>query len=634
MEGFFVFAAKPTLASSEELKKKPPDTLSHSKCCRVDDGDRDEVVELQKSIGESFKSKLVGVANPASWAGFGSKKEKLKLEESDVSVTLDSNGMLINLLKDRNGRYRNGRRPINRGYYEAGFGGIHNVENLGNINFCGDCFFSGKNSGASSGVKVKLGSRPGAGSFIGSDIGASSSGGKVEVDYCVDKAGSGGSKAGIGFSGGKAGVVSSGGKIGLASGSDRVEFDSSCVRMGSRFTVLVEQVMRRRCKNVSNGKKEAKSKGKDKDLSKGMISNEDVAGQTVVDVIEENDTLKLLYRSMLDSSIGQRMTLGDEDSCMDSPQQASESCSSVDRRVMTSLSSSGDGFGGTHKQKIDAKLTASLSARAKLRPRLLVASGRLIPSPEIQLLLLLLPLLTLAPTADRIISLVDNALPEHPDWDESFKSSDPLPHRLHLSLNQLPNRLTQDWLSIWLELDVGYGRIGAVLEWLQFDSTSSYFSMISDDQDNSRETLSFHRSSLVPIDLVLVYLALIDPVSESTDRAGRVSKEDPCCYVRERAQAVDEPEVGEVGSSFERSAGWMLLIIAGDAHRTAGGRSNHNHKVKVRGPGFLKKPTQCFVVGSKCGCSLKFLVDKADYVGVVGLRLVLVRSRQTPNPAL
>jgi hypothetical protein len=31
-----------------------------------------------------------------------------------------------------------------------------------------------------------------------------------------------------------------------------------------------------------------------------------------------------------------------------------------------------------------AKLTASLSARTKLRPRLLVASGRLIPSPEIQ----------------------------------------------------------------------------------------------------------------------------------------------------------------------------------------------------------------------------------------------------------
>ncbi|KAK7236588.1 hypothetical protein RIF29_45460 [Crotalaria pallida] len=31
-----------------------------------------------------------------------------------------------------------------------------------------------------------------------------------------------------------------------------------------------------------------------------------------------------------------------------------------------------------------AKLTASLSPRAKLRPRLLVASGRLLPSPEIQ----------------------------------------------------------------------------------------------------------------------------------------------------------------------------------------------------------------------------------------------------------
>ena len=31
-----------------------------------------------------------------------------------------------------------------------------------------------------------------------------------------------------------------------------------------------------------------------------------------------------------------------------------------------------------------AKLTASLSPRAKLRPRLLVTSGRLFPSPEIQ----------------------------------------------------------------------------------------------------------------------------------------------------------------------------------------------------------------------------------------------------------
>ncbi len=36
------------------------------------------------------------------------------------------------------------------------------------------------------------------------------------------------------------------------------------------------------------------------------------------------------------------------------------------------------------KRSAVAKLTASLSARAKLRPRLLVASGRLFPSPEIQ----------------------------------------------------------------------------------------------------------------------------------------------------------------------------------------------------------------------------------------------------------
>lgn len=39
---------------------------------------------------------------------------------------------------------------------------------------------------------------------------------------------------------------------------------------------------------------------------------------------------------------------------------------------------------GIGKRFAVAKLTASLLARAKLRPRLLVASGRLIPSPEIQ----------------------------------------------------------------------------------------------------------------------------------------------------------------------------------------------------------------------------------------------------------
>jgi len=36
------------------------------------------------------------------------------------------------------------------------------------------------------------------------------------------------------------------------------------------------------------------------------------------------------------------------------------------------------------KRFIVAKVTASLSPRAKLRPRLLVFSGRLLPSPEIQ----------------------------------------------------------------------------------------------------------------------------------------------------------------------------------------------------------------------------------------------------------
>ncbi|KAL5804822.1 hypothetical protein ACOSQ3_031622 [Xanthoceras sorbifolium] len=356
-EGVFVFAAKPTPASSDELKEKPPDTLSHSKRCRVDCGERDEFVGLRKSVRESFKSKLVVVANPVSWAGFGSKKEKLNLEEGDVSVTLDSDDVLINLsedLKDRYKRYRN--NGVNKGYCGDGLGGVHNVENLGKKNV-GDRFFSRKHFGAGAGAEAKLGSRPSGGSFIGSDVGASSSGSKVGVNFCGGKAGSwaSGGKARIESSGGKAGVVSSGGKTGLTSGSDRVGFVSNCVRMRSRFAVLDEEVMESievareaqnskvvvahidtplsdicntsgMCKNVSSGKKEAKSKGKDKGLSKGVISKE------------------LLHQSMLDSSISKRMVLGYEDSCIDSPQQTSKSYSSMDRQVMVGPSGSGDGL--------------------------------------------------------------------------------------------------------------------------------------------------------------------------------------------------------------------------------------------------------------------------------------------------
>ncbi|KAL5738323.1 hypothetical protein ACOSP7_031084 [Xanthoceras sorbifolium] len=303
MEGVFVFAAKPTLASSDELKEKPPDTLSHSKRCRVDCGERDEGWLLIMMI----------------W---------LRMAEADCVLP-----------------------PVQ----EEAYGPWMTVSS------------NRKHSGAGAGAEAKLGSRPSGGSFIGSDVGTSSSGSKVGVDFCGGKAGSwaSGGKAGIESNGGKAGVVSSGGKTGLTSGSDWVGFVSNCVRMRSRFAVLDEEVMESievarevqnskvavaqidtplsdisntsgMCKNVSSGKKEAKSKGKDK--------VKEAAGYTMVDVIEENDTLKLLHHSMLDSSISNRMVLGYEDSCIDSPQQTSKSCSSVDRQVMVGPSGSGDGL--------------------------------------------------------------------------------------------------------------------------------------------------------------------------------------------------------------------------------------------------------------------------------------------------
>ncbi|KAL5827675.1 hypothetical protein ACOSQ3_019516 [Xanthoceras sorbifolium] len=62
--------------------------FSNSKRTRADSGA--VVEEFRKSGNDSFKAKLLNISSPRdNWSGFGSNKEKLKINEGDI-IVMDS----------------------------------------------------------------------------------------------------------------------------------------------------------------------------------------------------------------------------------------------------------------------------------------------------------------------------------------------------------------------------------------------------------------------------------------------------------------------------------------------------------------------------------------------------------------
>ncbi|KAK1592807.1 hypothetical protein Q3G72_030691 [Acer saccharum] len=86
MAGVFLFSAQPEVKNNIERQEKPPDPVSSSKRARSSDGGENS--NLRKSMGDSFKSKLLSASNPNQWQGLNSGKGKLKIEEGDITITV------------------------------------------------------------------------------------------------------------------------------------------------------------------------------------------------------------------------------------------------------------------------------------------------------------------------------------------------------------------------------------------------------------------------------------------------------------------------------------------------------------------------------------------------------------------
>ncbi|KAL5828217.1 hypothetical protein ACOSQ4_020014 [Xanthoceras sorbifolium] len=83
----------------DEETVKVTEVSSSSKQSRAEDEERSSVV--RKLPVSDNKSELLTMSNPGSWSGFGDKKEKLKINEGDITITEGPDGLtMMNISTD------------------------------------------------------------------------------------------------------------------------------------------------------------------------------------------------------------------------------------------------------------------------------------------------------------------------------------------------------------------------------------------------------------------------------------------------------------------------------------------------------------------------------------------------------
>ncbi|KAL5819735.1 hypothetical protein ACOSQ4_023577 [Xanthoceras sorbifolium] len=78
MDEIFTFSAQ--LRPEEVENGSPKLPKKHLSSKRAGADQEEKVLVARKSLSDSFKAKLMNSLNPYSWAGFGAKKEKLKIK--------------------------------------------------------------------------------------------------------------------------------------------------------------------------------------------------------------------------------------------------------------------------------------------------------------------------------------------------------------------------------------------------------------------------------------------------------------------------------------------------------------------------------------------------------------------------
>ncbi|KAL5806029.1 hypothetical protein ACOSQ4_028762 [Xanthoceras sorbifolium] len=97
MSEIFAFSAQPSAKSNVEEAVETLDMILSSKRARAED--TDETRTKRNHVPNSFKSRLLNLSSPNSWSGVSTHRERLQIEEGDITIVDGSLGPLMKISK-------------------------------------------------------------------------------------------------------------------------------------------------------------------------------------------------------------------------------------------------------------------------------------------------------------------------------------------------------------------------------------------------------------------------------------------------------------------------------------------------------------------------------------------------------
>lgn len=93
-EGFIFSAQQPPISSMDMDSGRGRESAKRARAEQDMLGQND--VKTSNGMG-SFKSKLMSMSTPSSWSGYGTRKEKLKIDPDDILISKRPNGPIMKL---------------------------------------------------------------------------------------------------------------------------------------------------------------------------------------------------------------------------------------------------------------------------------------------------------------------------------------------------------------------------------------------------------------------------------------------------------------------------------------------------------------------------------------------------------
>ncbi|KAL5769782.1 hypothetical protein ACOSP7_013936 [Xanthoceras sorbifolium] len=95
--GFCSAQPKPMMMKKNIVEKVVKSSKVFLSSKRAKAVDEEDVSTIRKPESDSFKSRLLGMSNPSTWGGFVSKRDKLKIDAADITISEGLEGPVMEI---------------------------------------------------------------------------------------------------------------------------------------------------------------------------------------------------------------------------------------------------------------------------------------------------------------------------------------------------------------------------------------------------------------------------------------------------------------------------------------------------------------------------------------------------------